>query len=357
MSAPAVDPLHYARGPDQTPASVLSWLLRRREVSVGALLLAMVLIVTLKNPSFLSLTSVRDMAVQCAPAAIVGCGLTLVIVMGEIDISVGSLMGLLAALVGILTSPQHVGWPVWLAVLATLGLGTGVGVINGLLVSFGRVPSIIVTLGMLTALRGVTELVMGGEWITDLPPNLRLLGTGQWLGVPICVWTAAVVVCATILFARRTPIGLRIYAVGSNLQAARLAGLSDRRLKLLVFGLTGFLTAVATLVSAPQLSVIESGVGVGFELLAVTCVVVGGTSIRGGVGGILGTLLATLLLGTVRTALVFLPLGDMAVYWERSVQGAFILAAVIMDHLAGRGGAPVRRLNAQVTRAAAKGGG
>ena len=135
-------------------------------------------------------------------------------------------------------------------------------------------------------------------------------------------------------FAHRTPLGRRLYAVGSNPDAARMAGLPITRVKLFAYTLTGLLTAVAALVSVPQLGVIESGVGVGFELLVVTAVVVGGTSIRGGAGTIAGTLIAVLLLGTVRTVLLFLKLGDAAVYWERAIQGAFILVAVLLDPIA-----------------------
>ena len=137
----------------------------------------------------------------------------------------------------------------------------------------------------------------------------------------------------------RTPRGRRLYAIGSNPAAARTAGLPVARLKLFAFTLTGLLTAIATLVSAPQLSVIESGAGVGFELLVVTAVVVGGTSIRGGSGTITGAALAVLLLGIVRTVLLYVfrarGLGDSATYWERAIQGAFILAAVVFDPGAG----------------------
>ena len=311
-------------------------MVRRREFGVLALLLVAVAIVTAVNPAFLALDNVRNILVQCAPTAIVACGLTLVVVTREIDISVGSLMGLLAAVMGILTSPERVGMPVAAGIALTLLLGAAVGLLNGVLVTFGRVPSIIATLGMLTALRGLTELLMGGAWITDLPPALRFFGTGSILLIPLSLWVAGAVIVCSMVLARKTRLGLRIYAVGGNPLAARLAGLSLRRTRLFVFTLTGFLVGVATLVSVPQLSVIESGIGSGFELLVVTCVVVGGASISGGTGTILGTVLAVLLLGTVRTFLIFLRLGDMSTYWERAIQGAFILGAVLLDHLARR---------------------
>src|SRR5439155_1879043 len=215
-------------------------------------------------------------------------------------------------------------------------LGLFVGLVNGFLVAYARVPSIIVTLGMLTALRGVTELIMAGVWI-EVIDRLRVLGTGRLAGVPVPIVVAAVVVGAAMLVATRTPLGRRIYAVGSNVHAARLAGLSPRRIKLLVFTLTGVLVAVATLIDTTRLPKIESGYGQGWELFIVTAVIVGGTSISGGKGTIVGTLLAVVLLGMIRNVLTFLKLGTDAVYWERAIQGAFILLAVLADHLSRRG--------------------
>jgi ABC-type sugar transport system ATPase subunit/ribose/xylose/arabinose/galactoside ABC-type transport system permease subunit len=318
------------------PESRLTRLLRRREFVVAALLLLTLAAVSLINANFATAGNLRDMLVQCVPTAIVACGLLLVIGTGEIDISVGSLMGLLAAVLGLLTSPGHAGLPAAVGVTLAVLAGAAVGLVNGLLVTVARIPSIIATLGMLTALRGATELLMGGNWITDLPPGVRFLGVGTLFGLPVSVIVALLVIAGTALLVRQTPVGLRIYAVGSNPAAAPLAGLSPRAVKLLAFTLTGLLTGLATVVGVPQLSVIESGIGVGFELLVVTCVVVGGASIRGGQGSLMGAMLAVLLLGSLRTMLVFLKLGVMATYWERAVQGAFILAAVLLDHLTAR---------------------
>lgn len=315
------------------PKAKLPRLSNRREPWLLLLLVLTVAGVSCVNPGFLALANIRDMLVNAAPVAIVACGATFVIVAGEIDISVGSMMGLLAALLGLLSSTSQASLPVWAAVALTLIFGTLLGLVNGALVTVGGVPSIIVTLGMLSILRGCTELVMAGEWITDLPSSLRFIGTGSVLGAPVCLWTALLVAIASIAIARLTPVGRAVYAVGSNAEGAWLAGLSLVRTKLFVFALSGFLTAAATVVSVPQLSVVEAGVGRGFELLVVTCVVVGGTSIRGGVGTVIGALLGVLLLSMVRTVLIFLRLGETATYWERTVQGGFILAAVLADHL------------------------
>ncbi len=307
----------------------------RRLALVTALLAVTFVGVSLVSPSFASLGNLKDLLVQVAPVVIVACGMTLVVIAGEIDVSVGSLLGMLGALLGIMSSPAHLGWPVWAVVGLTLLAGGAAGLVNGLLVTLGRVPSIIATLGMLTILRGGTEMLMGGEWITDLPPGIRVLGTGELVGIPICLWVAAGVIAASTLIARRSYAGLCIYAVGGNVAAAGMARISAGRVKVMAFTMLGVLTGIAALVSVPQQSVIESGIGKEFELVVITAVVVGGTSIRGGYGGIAGTVVAALLLGSIRTSLVFLNLGDMATYWERAIQGAFILAAVLSDHLGG----------------------
>jgi len=307
-------------------------LTRRRELPLALLLGVMVAAVSTVSPRFIGPANLRDMLVNAVPTIIAGCGLTLVIATGEIDISIGSMMGLLAALLGIFCSTQHLGLPVPVAAALVLTIGALLGAVNGALVAFAGIPSIIVTLGMLTVLRGFTELAMAGEWITDLPPGLRYLGTGAWAGMPLSLWVTAPVVFGAAVLTHRTAFGLRALAVGSNPEAAEIHGISVRRIRLAAFALTGLLTAAATLVSVPRLSVIESGLGQGFELLVVTCVIVGGASIRGGSGTIGGTLLGVLLLTTVGTVLIFLRIGEAAVYWERTVQGAFILAAVLADH-------------------------
>ena len=311
-----------------------------REAGVAVLWLAAMAAVGAVNPDFLTAANLHAILVKCAAAVIVACGVTLVIVTGEIDISVGSLMGLLAAVGGIVASPDRLGLSPLAGAAAVLAVGAGVGLLTGLLVTLGRVPSIIVTLGMMTALRGLTEVLMGGRWIESVPPALRVLSIGSTLAVRNCLWVALAVLAMTGVLARLTPLGRRIYAVGSSPRAAALAGLSSRRVKVFAFAFTGFLTGVATLAGQLEVGTIEPDIGQGFELLVVTCVVVGGTSIRGGVGGVFGSAAAALLLMTIGTALVFLKLGTAAAYWERAIQGAFILLAVLTDQITRRRGAP-----------------
>jgi ribose/xylose/arabinose/galactoside ABC-type transport system permease subunit len=184
---------------------------------------------------------------------------------------------------------------------------------------------------MLTLLSGITELLLGGKWITQMPASLREFGTGGLAGIPYSVIVALCVAAAGVWLAARTPFGRHVYALGSNPHAARQLGLSARRTQLAIFTLTGLLVGVAALFSATQLQVIEAGFGKGFELTVVAAVVLGGTSIRGGRGSVVGSVLGAVLLGVLGTMLVFLRLGDSSVYWERAIQGGLILVAVLAD--------------------------
>ena len=308
----------------------------RREAAVGLLLAATILLAGLANPAFFSVDNLRDILVKVAPALIVGSMMTLLILAREIDISVGSLMGLCAVALGIASSSDRMGLTSEVSILICLGVGLLAGLCNGVLVAYARIPSIVVTLGTLTLFRAGTEIVMGGKWIENMPVALRQLGTGSFAGIPYSVIGGVSVASLGIWLTRRTRLGLRTFALGSNPDAARIHGVDERKTKLTLFALVGLAAGVATVFSAPQLQVIESGFGSGFELVVIAAVIVGGTSIRGGRGSVVGTVLGTLLLGIVSTVLIFLRLGESATYWERAIQGGMILLAVLFDHVGRR---------------------
>jgi ribose/xylose/arabinose/galactoside ABC-type transport system permease subunit len=318
------------------PGHRLGSIVRRREFGLIALIAAVMLVVGSVDGKFLAAGNMKDLLVRSAPTAIVACGVMLVVVTAEIDISVGSLMALLAALLGLMVSRNEWNWPAWVGVPATLLIGTCIGLGTGTLVTLGKVPSIIVTLGLLTALRGATTWIMGGENIDGLPDSLGTLCKIGIGGVPIGVWAAAAVIACTGTIITFTPLGRRLYALGSSSHAARMAGLSERNLKLFVFSYTGFLTALATVVDVPRLPKIESGIGSEFELLVVTCVVVGGVSVSGGRGHLTGVVLAVFLMTMVRPVLTYLDVGETGEKWTKAIQGLFILLAVVSDRAMGR---------------------
>lgn len=308
----------------------------RRERSVLVLIFLVTAIVSIMDRGFLSTNNLRDILVRSAPTAIIACGVMLVVVTGEIDISVGSLMALLAAILGLALSRDHAAWSCWLGLPLILFIGTLVGWITGLLVTVGRVPSIMVTLGLLTALRGVTALVMRGGNIQGLPDELTRWTKQGPLGLPLSVWAATLVIAMTAWIIHRTAFGRRLYAIGSSRHSAAMAGLSEGRLKRMVFAYTGFLVAMATIVDVPRLPQIEAGIGSDLELLVVTCVVVGGVAISGGRGTLTGVTLAVLLMTMIRPMLTFLAVGESGEKWTKAIQGLLILVAVVNDHWFGK---------------------
>ena len=303
-----------------------------REISVGVFLILTFIIATVVNSRFLSVSNVRDMLINISPALIVGTMMTFAIMAREIDISVGSLMGLSAAVLGIAASPDRMHLPPIVAVILCLIVGALGGLFNGILVSFVNIPSIIVTLGTLTLFRGLTQLLLGGKWITNIPHSIRLFGTGSLMGMPYIVIVATVVILMGLWMRSRSRFGFRILAIGSNPRAAQLFGIRANRAKIQIFLLTGVASAVAALMSATKLQVIENSFGSGFELVVIAAVIVGGTSIQGGRGSIIGTVLAVAMLGIISTVLIFLRLGESASYWNQAIQGGFILLAILGDH-------------------------
>ncbi|MBM4000278.1 MAG: ABC transporter permease [Planctomycetes bacterium] len=322
------------------PRSVPSWFRSgHRELGLCLLIAAVLVGIGMVDPRFHSTGTWNDLLVRSAPTMIVACGVTLVVLTGEIDVSVGSQMAFLAAILGTMVSRTEWNLSPWIGLPATLAAGAAIGMLNGILVTIGRVPSIVATLGVMTALRGATTWMMGGSNIEGLPDALTraakqgLFRAGPPLGVVVAAGTAFV--CYLLL--HHMPLGRHLYAVGGGREAARLAGLSEIRLKWFAFAVTGFLVALATIVDVPRLPKIEAGIGVDFELLVITCVVVGGVSISGGRGRLGGVLLAVLLMTLIRPVLTFLEIGESGEKWAKAVQGVMILAAVLSDRAASRG--------------------
>lgn len=280
------------------------------------------------NPGFYEPTNLANLGVQLVPFAIMTVGMTLVVLVREIDVSIGSLAGVVSAVLGLAATQDHWNLGTGMAVALAIATGTLVGVVNGCLVALMRLPSIIVTLAMMAVLKGAGQILLDGKWVSSLPLDLRAIAAG---GVPI--WVALAVMAGAYAMLTLHPWGWRLRAVGSHPEAAAKVGLPLRRLKILSFTLMGFLTAVATVVSVPQLSVVESGFGSGWELFVITCVVLGGVSISGGKGTLFGALLGVAVMGTMRSVLVYLKLGDQAVYWERAIQGGLILVAAVADRI------------------------
>jgi rhamnose transport system permease protein len=317
-----------------SPARILRRI-ASQEAMLAVAIIGLALIVGFVNPRFLSANNLSDLLLGNAYVAVAAIGMSMVIVSGNIDISVGALIGVLATVSG---SLAVAGYPIALAWGAPLVIGMAVMAMQGAVVAYLGIPSIVVTLGMLSILKGGLISVTGGRWITDLPDNFHLADIELFgvLPMPVLIMVVATILAA--IWMRFWPGGRAIYAAGGNPEAARLCGVSPRRTTIFVFAAHGFFAGIAALMFATELRVIQSTAPAGLELSVITASVVGGVSILGGVGTVIGSTLAAVLLAEIASALVFI---NVSPYWTHAVQGSLILATVVADILRRR-----RRLGA-----------
>jgi rhamnose transport system permease protein len=297
----------------------------KRELSAALAFVLMLAIVGIVAPGFFSLTNLRDLAINNAPVLLIAIGMTMVIIVGEIDISVGSQFAVASVTSAWLAKT---GVPVFLLLPCALLLGAMMGAVNGYLIGRFRLPSIIVTLAMLVAWRDLLRWLTEGAWVQDLPANFQWFGLGQGLGQWLIVAIALIVFAGFTWMLGNLGAGRAVYAVGSDAEAARLAGIEPPRIVFVVFVIMGALTGLAALLNSTRFSSVPGNAGVGLELKAIAAVVVGGTAITGGRGRLFGTLIGVALLGTIGTALTFAGINP---FWEKAIQGAIILTALVSD--------------------------
>lgn len=302
----------------------------RREWPCLAALLALALAMFLIAPGFYSPANLRDMLLSNAPLLLVASGMTFVIIVAQIDISVGSLFAVTALACGALAKD---GCPVLLLPILTLLMGAALGAMNGGLVAFVGVPSIVVTLATMVIWRESLRWVSGGAWIEGLPANFQWLGLGQTNGRLLIVAASLAVFAFLAWAARHLWLARAVFATGSDAEAARVAGVPVRSVVFWVFVLMGALTGLASFLNAIRFSDVPANSGVNLELQAIAAVVVGGTPITGGKGTLFGTLLGVALLGCLGPALVYLNINP---FWEKAIQGAIILFTVPLEAFLGQ---------------------
>lgn len=299
--------------------------MRSRELAVALAIVLLGGALAVIAPGFFSRGNLADVFLGNLPVLIVALGATLVILTGEIDISVGSVFAICGIVAGL---AAQAGLPVTVAAAAAIAAGAALASINGALVAFAELPSIVVTLATMVALRDALRWTMQGAWVESLPPGFQWLGLGQQAYPVVACGIAAVLYIALAWTMRHVAAGRAVYATGSDADAARLAGFNTALVKFWVFVVAGALTGIAALLNAVRFNQIPSNAGLGLEMKVIASVVVGGAAIRGGRGTITGTVLGVVLLSVIGPALVFLRISP---YWERAVQGAIILAAVALD--------------------------
>lgn len=302
-----------------------------RELGLLVVLLLIFVGVGVPQPRFVAVNNLRDILLSVAIIAIISIGETLVILTRNVDLSVSAIVGLVAFVSGDLFK-QHPGISIAAVIAIGCAIGLGLGLLNGLLVSYGGVPAIVVTLGTLYIYRGIDYAIAGSNQVNayDVPDRFLNLASDTILGVPLLIVIAAVLAIIAALFLRYTRTGRQFYALGSNPEAARLAGIQRNRLLLLAFMISGVLSGIAGILWASRFATIDANAAAGKELLVIASVVVGGVSILGGSGSILGAMLGAILLATIEDALNIL---NISPFWLQAFYGAAILLAVMLDTL------------------------
>jgi rhamnose transport system permease protein len=303
-------------------------LLRAREFGIALLIVIVVAVTGIHNHNFLSANSLQQLLSGAALIALLGVGETLVIVTRNVDLSVGSVLGLSAYVVGDMFKYHNV--PVWAGFVIGIAVGLVCGAANGFIVAVLRVPSLVVTLGMLYVIRGIDGVIVNGDRIDpgSIPSAFAAAGYKNLLGIP---WLAIIVIVVVIIagYAMRSYRASRdLYAIGSNPDAAALAGIPIQRRVFTAFLISGALAGAAGALFLAQHTQIDNSGGLGYELTVVAAVVVGGVAIFGGSGTVVGAALGALLLNTINQALVA---SRISAFWNEAIAGALLLAAIAFD--------------------------
>ncbi|MGC9422409.1 ribose ABC transporter permease [Vibrio sp.] len=304
-----------------------AWLIEQKSLIA---LLFLVVVVSFLNPNFFTVDNILNILRQTSVNAIIAVGMTLVILTAGIDLSVGSVLALCGAFAASLIALEV---PVLVAVPTALLAGAVLGGISGIIIAKGKVQAFIATLVTMTLLRGVTMVYTDGRPIstgfTDTADAFAWFGTGYALGIPVPVWMMVIVFAAAWYLLNHTRFGRYVYAMGGNESAARLSGINVDRVKIGVYAICGLLSALAGIIVTSRLSSAQPTAGMGYELDAIAAVVLGGTSLMGGKGRIMGTLIGALIIGFLNNALNLL---DVTSYYQMIAKAVVILLAVLVDN-------------------------
>lgn len=306
---------------------------RVRELGIVVALGLLIAVTGILEPRFVGADSLRDLALNAAIIAILAAGQTVVIVTRNIDLSVGSVLGLAAFMAGDLLS-NNPDLPLAVVILAGMGLGAAAGLLNGVLVTFGRVPALVVTLGTLYVFRGLAFLWTDGRQVNaeTLPDAFLDIGSARVLGVPLLFLIALAVVLIVGQGLRDLRSGREMYAIGSNPDAARLAGVRIDRRVTTAFVISGALAGLAGVLFTARFGTVDATAGTGYELSVVAAAVVGGVAIFGGSGSVYGAALGAVLLGCITSSLIVL---KVDAFWQMAAIGALLLLAVAIDRFVG----------------------
>ena len=304
---------------------------RIREFGIIAVLLVFVVITTSIQPSFLNQQNLQFLLINTTVYALLALGETMVVVSRNVDLSIGSILGL-SAYVSASTFGHHPGIPIPLVFLIGLGIGLACGMANGLMVAVGRVPSLVVTLATLYIIRGIDILIVGGNEVTaqTLPNSFTDIPRATVAGIPYLAIAIAVVIAIGAYYMRAFRSGRELYAIGSNPEAARLAAIPVGRRIFTAFTASGAIAGVAGVLWAAQYQTVDSTAGTGYELTVISAVVVGGVAIFGGSGSAVGAAVGALLLSSINSALNVLGFPQL---WLEAISGFLLLVAITLDRI------------------------
>jgi len=296
------------------------------QLGLAIALTALMLGLALARPNFLTLGNLINLVRQISINGILAVGVTYVLLTGGVDLSLGSLVALTGVIAAMFAHPGQ--YPVVVPIAAGVAAGAMCGVANGLLVTRGRMAPFVVTLGMMTSARGLALLLSGGRPVSNLSTAFTRIGSGDFAGIPAPTWILLAVAAASHVLLRKMRMGRHVYAVGGNENAARASGVSVNTVKLACYIICGAMAGLAGVVLASRITTGQPNAGIGYELDAIAAVVIGGTSLNGGSGGIGGTILGALLIGVINNGLDLL---NVSSYYQQVIKGLIIVGAVWLD--------------------------
>lgn len=299
-------------------------------------LLILCLLISILSDKFLTMSNGWNVMRQISVNITISVGMTLIVLTAGIDLSVGSVLALCGAItagllkngVPVPSADLFVGFTLLGAIVIGLLLGFSLGGFNGWVITKFKVPPFVATLAMLTIARGLTFLYTEGFPISGMGEKFAYLGTGWLFGIPVPVWISAIVVAIAWVITNKTRLGRYIYAIGGNESASRLSGINVNKVKIVVYSIAGGLAATGGILVTSRLDSAQPNAGVSYELDSIAAVVIGGTSLAGGKGSVLGTVLGAIIIGVLNNGLVLL---NVSPFWQQVVKGAVILLAVIID--------------------------
>ncbi|MGG0761988.1 ABC transporter permease subunit [Bacillus paramycoides] len=298
---------------------------KMHETSIIILLLLYIAFVGVMNPSFVQFSSLSLIMKSSVILVILAIGQSFVLFTKNIDVSVGSSMGLSAAVCGMLLTD---GYSTFISIFAAIILGALIGLVNGIGVTKFRVPAIIMTLGMLGIIRGAMLIFTGGKWIEDIPNEYKQISSIMMLGIPITVWTVLIILLLLYFFLMKVQIGRYFYAVGDNEDGARLIGIPVDQVKIFAFIISGISAGLAGCIFVMNIGFVPNQTGTGIELQVIAAAVLGGIHLKGGTGSIFGTALGALFLEVISSSLVFL---KIPAFWNSAISGFLLLLIIILD--------------------------